>query len=237
MNYHFDTDIAEKYGVNVAIFLQNISFWTVTNIASDSNFYDGRFWTWNGVKGFLVMFSFWTQKQVRTIIDKCVGEGLLIKGNYHESKYDQRLWYALTDKGLALFDIDVDLLIRKRDSKPESSNRPNGQMKHSKRKTPIAQKGNCTIADFKTQIIKPEREESPSPKLISSNFKPSQKQTVIAKEYGLDIDEQKKEFIEHFQGTAAKKTKWRPSFTKWLKRSNEYNLNNKKKYSLQRIIR
>ena len=38
--YHFDTDDAEKYGIDGAIVLYNFKHWIQKNIANKKNFYD-----------------------------------------------------------------------------------------------------------------------------------------------------------------------------------------------------
>ncbi len=103
MNHGFSVEIATQFGINVAIFLENIQFWTHKNIANEKNYYEGRYWTYNTVKAFAVLFPYWTERQVRSTIEKCVLEGLLISGNYNKSAYDQTKWYALTEIGLSFF--------------------------------------------------------------------------------------------------------------------------------------
>lgn len=107
MHYILDIEIATQYDVNVSLFLQNIAFWTKTNIANEQNYYDGYFWTYNTIKAFSELFPFWTVSQIRTTIQRCINEGLLIKGKYNKTRYDQTLWYALTEKGLKLFKLPI----------------------------------------------------------------------------------------------------------------------------------
>jgi|ERR1700722_2669332 len=136
MHYILDIDLATRYDVNVAIFLQNIAFWTKTNIANNKHYHDGHYWTYNSMKAFSVLFPFWTIKQIRVIIQRCIDEELLIKGNYNHLKYDQTSWYALTQKGLEAFKILMC---------------PNGQMVLPERANESAQKGK-PIPDINTDI-------------------------------------------------------------------------------------
>ena len=161
MQYSFDIDIATQYDVNVAIFLNNMAFWTKKNQANEQHYYDGSYWTYNTLEAFHELFPFWTTKQLRIVIDKCLSEGLLIKGNYNETKYHRRLWYALTEKGLELFKLPIC---------------PKGQIKLPKRANQVAQKGKYTITDINTDI-KPEQEKSAPRKrraLICDSFYPNQ---------------------------------------------------------------
>jgi hypothetical protein len=106
MEHHFNVTIAQKYTINIATFLHNIAFWTQHNIANNKNFHDGLYWTYNSYDAFTVLFPYWSYKQIRLIISNCIDEGLLISGNYNKSKFDKTKWYALTEKGLDLFNIN-----------------------------------------------------------------------------------------------------------------------------------
>src|SRR4051812_21806517 len=89
MDYNFNYDFAVKYGVNEAIFCQNLYFWIRKNRANKKHFYDGHYWTYNSVSAFAELFEFWTEKQMRTVISNCEKKGLIIKGNYNKKGYDR----------------------------------------------------------------------------------------------------------------------------------------------------
>lgn len=97
--HYFDIKIAELYGINAAILLQNIWHWVRKNEANGKHFHDGAFWTYNSMKAFSELFPYLTQKQVRTALEKLIEAGILQTGNYNEMKYDRTLWYAVTQKG------------------------------------------------------------------------------------------------------------------------------------------
>ena len=99
MIHVFDTDVAEKYGVNAAIILQNIGFWIKQNEANRVNFYDGNYWTFNSQRAYRELFPYLSAKQIRTAFEKLIADGVLITGNYNQKGYDRTLWYALTEKG------------------------------------------------------------------------------------------------------------------------------------------
>ena len=69
MTYSFDIEIAQEIGVDEAIMLQNIIFWLVKNKANGTNHYDGRYWTYNSHKAFKELFPFWTENQIRRILE------------------------------------------------------------------------------------------------------------------------------------------------------------------------
>lgn len=102
MIHIFDTDVAEKYGVNAAIILQNIAYWIKQNEANRTNFFDGNYWTFNSQRAYRELFPYLTAKQIRTAFEKLIDDGVLITGNYNQMGYDRTLWYALTEKGKSL---------------------------------------------------------------------------------------------------------------------------------------
>ena len=100
--HYFDVHIAELYGVNCAVILQNIYHWIKKNEANDKNFHDGYYWTYNSTKAFKNMFPYLSQKQIETALKKLRDEGIITTGNYNEYKYDRTLWYAIIEKGMSI---------------------------------------------------------------------------------------------------------------------------------------
>jgi Tfp pilus assembly protein PilE len=103
MLHQFCPVVAKEFGVNSAIFLQNIAFWTQTNLANERNIYDGYCWTYNTLKAFQEIFSYFTKQNLETIINSCLKQNLIIKGNFNATKYDRTVWYALTPKAYQYF--------------------------------------------------------------------------------------------------------------------------------------
>ena len=97
MTYTFDIDIAQRFGVDEAIMIQNLVFWIHKNEANDKYFYDGRYWTYNLAEAFTQLFPFWTVHHIRRLLSKLVEQGVLVKGNYNASQYDRTAWYGFND--------------------------------------------------------------------------------------------------------------------------------------------
>lgn len=95
MNHSFDVDIAVTYGVNEAIFIENIRFWIAKNKANKRHFYDGCYWTYNSMNSYSELFPYWTTNQVRRIIESLISKGVIVSGNYNQNPYDRTHWYAL----------------------------------------------------------------------------------------------------------------------------------------------
>lgn len=94
---------------NLCIFMANLSTWIKYNSSklhlplSERNYHDGRYWSYNSVNDFVKYFGFWSIKNIRTIIKNCIDQGLVITSTFNKKKYDNTLWYSLTDKGLEYF--------------------------------------------------------------------------------------------------------------------------------------
>lgn len=95
MLHFFDPEIAVQYGVNEAIFIQNLRYWLQFNQANEKHFYDGRYWTYNSQKAFSQLFPYWSPRQVRHIVDKLKQEGVIEIGFWNEDKTDRTQWYTL----------------------------------------------------------------------------------------------------------------------------------------------
>ena len=135
MTYSFDTELAQKLGVNEAILLQNIVFWLLKNKANCSNYHDGRYWTYNSHKAFKELFPFWTENQIRRILESLFEKGVILKGDYNSSPYDKTKWYALSDKYAYLIGLN---------SQSDMANLPDGDDENA----------GCLIGtDSKQQII------------------------------------------------------------------------------------
>nr|DAH04562.1 MAG TPA: Replication initiator A family protein [Caudoviricetes sp.] len=99
----FDQQIAKEYGVNAAIIFQNLAYWIEHNRANETNFHDGRYWTYNSVRAFAELFPYLTDKQIRGALKKLEEGGMILVGNYNKSAYDRTRWYALAEKGLSIY--------------------------------------------------------------------------------------------------------------------------------------
>lgn len=131
--YHiFDTDIAAMFGVNAAILFQNFCYWCEYNRANEQNYHDGYYWTYNSRKAFTELFPYMSAKQVSGAIDKLEQAGLIIKGIYNKDLRDRTLWYAVTERGIAMYQ--------------------KGNMESSKRENGEPQKGKCIYTNINTNI-------------------------------------------------------------------------------------
>ena len=132
MDYSFNGEIAQIYGVDEAVFIHNLYWWIAKNEANGRHYYDGRNWTYNSMRALSELFPFWTEKQIRRIIQKLQENGALHIGNYNQTPYDRTQWYALDESVLSIYQNGHFHL-------PKWSNdiRPNGQMTSAQMGGPI----------------------------------------------------------------------------------------------------
>ena len=97
MTHQFDTEIAKEYGVDIAIVVNNIAFWLQKNKANKKHIYNGKIWTYNTTKAFTELFPYWTDNQIRRILDNMQKAGIIEVGNYNATAYDRTKWYTFTD--------------------------------------------------------------------------------------------------------------------------------------------
>lgn len=107
MKHLCDVEVAIKYGIEVSMFLENISFLIKHNYSNDKHFYDGRYWTYNTQEALMDFFPYWSRDQIKRIIKKSFDANLLIKGNFNKLSYDRTTWFSLTDYGHELYRLTL----------------------------------------------------------------------------------------------------------------------------------
>lgn len=143
MMHFFDTDIAEKVGVNAAVIFQNIAYWIKKNQANEEHYHDGTYWTYNSKAAWKALFPYMGEKQFKAALQKLIEEGFIKTGCYNSKPFDRTLWYALTEKG--------ESMIPKKDS-PLAQNRT---MEEPKRDSPIPNNIPNSIPDNNNPLISP----------------------------------------------------------------------------------
>ncbi len=103
MKHALDTNIAKQYGVNIALLLENFQFWTLKNFTRKKHIHDGLCWSYDTLDALCEVFPYWTKRQIEHTINNAVKHGLLVRGNYNQTKYDRTVWYALTPKSYVFF--------------------------------------------------------------------------------------------------------------------------------------
>lgn len=102
-SYSFDVDLAKQFGVNEAIFLNNIQHWITKNKANGKNQYEGETWTFNTLNAWTELFPWLSRDQVRTIIKKLKSAGVLKTAQFDGE--NRQLYYRIDSKALAEFHV------------------------------------------------------------------------------------------------------------------------------------
>jgi len=100
--YFINDEYAKKYGFAEAALLSHIIYWIGRNKSNGKNLHDGRTWTYQSLKAFTDMFSFWSKRQIERMLEKLKNEGVLLTGNYNQNQYDRTVWYALKEENAFL---------------------------------------------------------------------------------------------------------------------------------------
>jgi hypothetical protein len=100
--HYFDEETAVSHGVSAAIMIQHLRQWISKNMSEGKNRIDGHTWTFNSIKGWHQELPFWTEKQVRKILDDLIEKGVLVTANHNKVGFDRTLWYAFKDESIWL---------------------------------------------------------------------------------------------------------------------------------------
>lgn len=141
--YHFNAELAQRHGVNGAIFLHAMAFWVAKNQANGRHFHEGRTWTYNTLDALAKLFPFWTRRQVERIVAKLKEDGVLLTGNFSPDKTDRTVWYALADSVLEVYGL-LALSIS-----------PNSEMHFTESGQPFHQMGKCNKETVTDQLYYP----------------------------------------------------------------------------------
>ena len=105
-SFSFEPDLAKKYGVNEAIFINSLNHWLNKNAVDKRNIYEGRPWTYNTHEEYTRIFPWLSTDQVKRIITKLRNEKVIETANY--AGWNRRTYISLVDTSLLTEDIVVD---------------------------------------------------------------------------------------------------------------------------------
>lgn len=98
-------DIAQRYGLDAAVFLHNVVYWTLKNKAENKHFHEGRYWMQASLKGLAALYPLWSAPQIKRMIAKLREGGALLVGDFNEDRMIRTNWYAPGDEILALYEV------------------------------------------------------------------------------------------------------------------------------------
>lgn len=106
MNHSFSVEVAEKFGIEKAVILENFYFWIRKNKANKKNIHEGRCYTYNTAEAFAELFPYIKERKIAQLLREMENEdNLLISGQFFN--YDRTKSYTLTDFALSFFEHSI----------------------------------------------------------------------------------------------------------------------------------
>ena len=103
MYHYFNTEIAKMYGLEESILLENIYFWTIKNKANNQNYHNGKYWTYNSIRAFKILFDYMSESKIYRALKKLEEAGLIEIGDFNADRYKRPSWYTVTEKAIKLY--------------------------------------------------------------------------------------------------------------------------------------
>lgn len=98
MIHAFDVDLAVSYGVDEAIFIENVRLWLNSNQAAKRNFHKGKYWTYNTANAYSILFPYWNSMKVHRLTKSLEEKGVLQVDCLSPNTHDRTKWYTFTDE-------------------------------------------------------------------------------------------------------------------------------------------
>ena len=106
--FQFDTEIACEHGVDVAIFLTQLSYWIYRNRTFGDNYREGKTWAKISTTGLIKYFPFWTYRQIRSVRTKALKAGEIVVEKFSKDRSDHTYWIAFSDESKHLVSFKND---------------------------------------------------------------------------------------------------------------------------------
>ena len=90
--------VAADVGLPAAMVLHCIVFWVRHNAANKTNYYDGKYWTYNSVRAWHELIWYMSERQINKALKKLEEAGYIEIGCYNKMPADRTQWYTITDK-------------------------------------------------------------------------------------------------------------------------------------------
>lgn len=95
MKHYFDVDVAEKYGIEAAIIIEQIAYWVRHNEHNGKNLNDGKYWMYNSIPAFKKQHTYMSERKIRRTLKDLEKQGVISTGNYNKKGFDRTKWYTI----------------------------------------------------------------------------------------------------------------------------------------------
>lgn len=89
--------LAEKIGLNEAIFLQQLHFW----LTKSTNIKEGKKWVYNSYPDWQKQFKFWSIDTIKRTIKNLEKQEVIISNNFNKLAIDKTKWYTINYSKIA----------------------------------------------------------------------------------------------------------------------------------------
>lgn len=107
LHHSFDIDLAAQFGVHEAIIIHHFQHWIRINRDLKRNFKENRTWSYQTRKEIMAHFPYFSEKEIRGVLNRLIDKKILIRRNFNKSKFDRTMWYAFVDEALFLNNVYV----------------------------------------------------------------------------------------------------------------------------------
>lgn len=198
MIHSFDTQIAEKYGVEKAVLIHNFVYWIEKNKANKKHFIEGKYWTYNSAKAFCELFPYMgSERKIARLLSELVEAGVLETANHNNDKRNQTKWYALSDEWISqIYRLQLPDLSNA-NAKNDNSHLPDlsNEYKETDSKQQIVNKQIGSSKEF-SKLEKPREEKKPQPPTENLENK---NQRMVRDDFWVTIADYKKLQADYFQ--------------------------------------
>nr|WP_295947841.1 hypothetical protein [uncultured Agathobaculum sp.] len=155
-------------GDREAIFLYKLWEWCEKNEANDKNFHDGRYWSYNSLRGFTRIFP-WSKREIETTVNKLRDAGLILTAKLSKDPKDTTLSYTVVTEKIGVSPFGDPLSPNGETVSPGGDNHPSP---YGDNPSP---NGETLNEHIKTQVVvqanKPEEgANKPSPRQVMDRY-------------------------------------------------------------------
>ena len=102
MTHKFDSELAEKVGIEAAIIYDNICFWIAKNKANAKGFINNHYWTYNSWEAWQKLFPYMKKYTIKTALQNLKDCGLIDweTGLNPNNKWDKTAYYRLLNDAI-----------------------------------------------------------------------------------------------------------------------------------------
>jgi len=100
MTITIDTDIATKYGLEEAVIINQVRYWTSGSRTDEYKFHDGRYWVYKTYDEWHRELPFIPVRTLKRLLTSMVDRNLILTGNYSTGSHHKTKWYAVNEEVL-----------------------------------------------------------------------------------------------------------------------------------------